>query len=136
MRSFSWLALSSLLAACGGPMNYERQGTSDAPGADARIEAEVSADQRQTQVNVEIEHLAPPGRVGEGAASYVAWYRRDAGETWRRIGALSYDSEERKGTLNGSVPEVSFDLQVTAEPAANVAAPSSEVVVTQRVEED
>jgi hypothetical protein len=35
--------------------------------------------------------------------------------------------------MQGSVPETSFDFQITAEKAALAASPSSDIVFTQRV---
>ena len=128
------LCLAVLLAACGGPLKYQVASSPRAPGADAKIVADVSADQGQTQLEVEIKNLAPPGRVTQNAKDYVVWYRKNSSATWARVGGLKYDEGSREGTLTGSVPEIAFDLSVTAEESDGPASPSADVVVSQRVE--
>jgi len=106
-----------------------------APGADAKIVADVSAEQGQTRLDLEITNLPPPGRVTEKATVYVAWYRKNPSAVWSRIGGLKYDDGDREGKIGGSVPEVAFDLSVTAETDDTPASPSPDVIVSQRVEE-
>ncbi len=96
--------------------------------------ADVSTDQGQTRLDIDIRNLAPPGRIAEKATTYVAWYRKDASATWARIGGLKYDDGDREGKIGGSVPEAAFDLSVTAEETDSPASPSPDVVVSQRVQ--
>ena len=46
---------------------------------------------------------------------------------------LSYDADKRKGKFEGTVPESSFDFEVSAEAEPNVASPSGKVVFDKRV---
>lgn len=130
----SAFCLSVLVAACGGPLKYQVPSTARAPGADAKIVADVSTDQSQTRLDVDITNLPPPGRVSDKATTYVAWYRKNSNATWSRVGGLKYDEGDREGKIGGSVPEVAFDLTVTAEENDSPASPSPDVVVSQRVE--
>jgi len=127
--------LPLVLAACGGPLKYNVPSTARAPGADAKIIADVAADQGQTRLELEVANLAPPARVSEQATTYIAWYRKDSGATWSRVGGLKYDEGDREGKLAGSVPEVAFDLSVTAERTDSPASPSPDVILAQRVED-
>jgi len=128
------LCLAVFLAACGGPLKYQVASSPRAPGADAKIVADVAADQGQTHLEVEVVNLPPPGRVTPNAKTYVVWYRKNSTTTWARVGGLKYDDGSRQGTLEGSVPEVAFDLSITAEEGDGPASPSPDVVVSQRVE--
>ena len=129
------ICLPLLLAACGGPLKYQVPSTARAPGADAKVVADVAADQGQTRLEVEVTNLAPPGRVSEKAITYIAWYRKNSSATWSRVGGLKYDEGDREGKIAGSVPEVAFDLSVTAEESDSPASPSADVILAQRVED-
>ncbi len=129
------LIVAFLCAACGGPLRYQVPSTPSAPGADAEIVAQVNEEQRQTQLNVEVENLPPPSRVEASSQHYVAWYRRDASVTWSRVAALSYEADSREAELVGSVPELKFDFEITAEPLADAASPSASVVFSQKIGE-
>jgi hypothetical protein len=124
------------LAACGGPLKYQLSSTPKAPGADGQLVCDVEKGQSQTQVDLKVQNLAPPGRVTEGATTFVAWYRKDSAAVWGRIGGVQFDESARSGTLKGSVPEVAFDFEVTAEKADAPVSPSPDVVFSQRVQKD
>lgn len=126
-------AVAALLAACGGTLEYEAVSSPMAPGAEASIEAKVNEDQRQTLVDIEIEHLPPAASVDAESAHYVAWYRRDRGEQWSRLAGLNYEESEREAKLRTSVPETEFDLWVTTERDLEAVSPSQNVVFEQRV---
>ena len=133
MKLTAHLCWLPLLAACGGPLQYSVPSTPLAPGADAKIVADVSAEHGQTHLNVDIENLPPPARIDEKATRYMAWFRKDSDVAWSRIGGLTYDDGGRQGSLIGSVPEVAFDFTVTAEAVESPASPSPDVVLAQRV---
>jgi hypothetical protein len=133
MKFTAFLCLLPLLAACGGPLKYTVPSTARAPGADAKIVADVSSDQGQTRLEVDVVNLPPPERVSQKATNYTAWYRKDSSATWSRVGGLKYNEGDREGKIGGSVPEVAFDLTVTAEEGENPVSPSPDVVIAQRV---
>ncbi len=120
------------LAACGGPLKYTVP-SPKALGADAKIVADVKADQHQTLLEIKALNLAPADRVAAGTQHYVLWQRKDANSQWTRVGTLVYDDKDREGKFEGSVPETAFDLSITAEKDAGAAAPSAEVVFSQHV---
>jgi len=135
MMKIARLSLIGALAivACGGPLKYQLASSPKAPGADAQLVADVKEDQKLTQLEVEITNLAPPSRINEGSTHFVAWQRKNDGASWSRIGDLQYDPASRKGKLSGSVPETSFDFEVTAEKTESPVSPSADVVFSQRV---
>jgi hypothetical protein len=127
------LVVAALFMACGGPLKYDAISSPRAPGADASITADVREDQHQTELRLEIDNLPPAERVDADSQHYVAWYRRDAKETWTRIAGLDYEADSREAILQTAVPETQFDLWVTAEKELDVVSPSPNVVFTQRV---
>lgn len=127
------LALCSLLLGCGGPLKYQTNSTSQVPGADAHIVADVRDDEQQTQLTVEVTNLPPPERVHEEGKHYIAWYRKDSGKAWSRVAVLTYEPDSREGRLVSAVPEVAFDFEITAEPDADAVSPSATVVFSQPV---
>ncbi|HKO93433.1 MAG TPA: hypothetical protein VJU61_19905 [Polyangiaceae bacterium] len=119
--------------ACGGPLKYQVASSPTAPGADAEIVADVNEDTKQTNLTVEVKNLPPAERVEESSQHYVAWYRKDSGAVWTRMAALAYEPDSREARMSGSVPELAFQFEITAEPEADAASPSSSVVFSQEV---
>jgi hypothetical protein len=125
--------VAGMLAACGGPLEYEAISSPRAPGADASITADVQKDQHQTELRLEIDNLPPAERVDAGSQHYVAWYRHDEKEAWKRIAGLNYEADEREATLQTAVPETSFELWVTTEKDLEAVSPSPKLVFEQRI---
>ncbi len=129
----SLVFLAAALAGCGGPLKYAVHGSPKAPEMDAKIVADVNKDGSFTTLKIEIEHLAPPDRLGPGGKGFVVWTKADKPK-WHRVGAMKYDDGARKGSIEGaSVPVTAFDLQVTVEQDTAPEAPSGDVVLFQRV---
>jgi hypothetical protein len=127
------LSAALFVVAC-GPLKYELKGAVLANGADAELLADVKKDQNLTTIDLHAINLPPPGRVKEGATTFVVWQRKNNDTPWTRIGALVYDEGARKGELlSVSVPELTFDLEVTAEVDAAGASPGDAIVFSQRV---
>lgn len=133
---FRFVAALLLLSACGGPMKYQVASSPKAPGADAKLIADIKNQRNVTNVEFSAQYLPPPTRIVEGSKTYMAWYRENAQHTWQRIGGLDYDEDSREAALLGSVPATAFDFAVTVESELNVASPSSEVVFAQRVQSE
>lgn len=126
---------AALQSGC-GPLKYNVRSSALAPGADAKLTADVKKRQGQTLLEMEATNLIPPNRVEENGAQYVAWYRPNASGQWNRIGTLDYDEDDRKGSLNGSVPETAFDFQVSVEGEAPPMSPSPQILFSQRVQDE
>ncbi len=131
-RLFAVVVVVAGLSAC-GPLKYEIKGTSLATGADAVITADVKKDQAMTMLEVNAENLPPPDRVMSGSSTFVVWQRKDSDASWSRIGKLIYEEEPRKGQLIATVPELSFELQITAEREDAPETPATDVVFFQKV---
>lgn len=120
-------------AGCGGPFQYTPRPTARAPEADANIVADVHRDESMTNLQIRIQHLAPPDRIQAGGTNYVVWYRRNGAMPWTRSGILRYNPSSREGEMVGTVPETFFDAQITVENGPAPGAPSMNVVLMQRV---
>jgi len=127
------LCLAVLCVSCGGPLEYVTPSSGNVAGADAKIKANVNEKRKQTQLEVAVTNLPPPERVDASSQHYVAWYRRDATVVWTRVAALAYEPDSREGQLVGSVPEAKFEFEITAEPVADAASPSPQVVFVQAI---
>ncbi|WP_437737511.1 hypothetical protein [Sorangium sp. So ce1335] len=124
------LLASMALAACGGPSELTAQGTQLAPGADARISADIDSDAATTRVAVNVDHLPPPERIEAGSERFVVWERPSSAAPWRRVGVLDYDANRRNGRLaETTVPYANFELLITVERQSSPQSPSSAVVV-------
>ena len=131
--AFSMLLLSMAVGACGGPLKYMPK-SAKAPDADAVVIADVKEADHNTRLTIKVEHLAPPSRISESAKHYVVWQRKDSGAQWSRVASLTYSEGDRTGKIvEATVPETAFDLQITAEEKPDVAAPSANLVIEQRV---
>ncbi len=133
-RSLSAAALVALLSACGGPLRYQVQSTQRAPGSDAEVIANVNSGQNNTRLEIRASNLAPASRLVTNGTVFMVWQRRNSSVAWSRVGSLSYNDGNRTGDLRDTtVPETTFELQITAEADANVGSPSTNVVFQQVV---
>ncbi|MCA9575511.1 MAG: hypothetical protein R3B40_30755 [Polyangiales bacterium] len=134
-RTLSVFALVAALAlpACGGPTVYALVGTPRSIGTDGTVEVDAH-ENGNYMVEIELRHLPPPARLGDGLTTYVVWFIRD-GVAPTLAGALDYDDAERTGTMVATTPYSQFRVRVTAEENRDVTSPSDVVVAEQLVEE-
>nr|AAF26908.1 unknown [Sorangium cellulosum] len=124
------LLASMALAGCGGPSEKTVQGTRLAPGADARVTADVDPDAATTRLAVDVVHLSPPERLEAGSERFVVWQRPSPESPWRRVGVLDYNADSRRGKLaETTVPYANFELLITAEKQSSPQSPSSAAVI-------
>lgn len=135
MKNFSRsIAFASLvvLAACGGTKS-ELKPAAHAEAAKASIKAD-EGDNGNTNVKVEVEHLAPPDKVAQDASVYVVWARPLVGDPQpQNLGALKID-DDRKGKLETVTALKSFDVLVTPESSSQITRPAHDPVLTGKVE--
>lgn len=80
------------------------------------------------EIFIEVEHLAPPKRIGKANAGYVAWLLVD-GQPTVKLGALEYDEKRRRGKLHATTPQKKFELQISLEKSLGVQAPTGPVII-------
>ena len=127
------LACVLVLSACGGPLKYNIPSSRLAPGADAEIVANINEDQNQSAVEFRAKNLPPPARVNPNGLFYVAWQRKNVDAPWARLGTVKFDEETRLAELMATVPEQSFDFEVSVEANEGAQSPSADIVFSQRV---
>lgn len=134
MQSYTELLVSlygfGALAGC-GTTTYEATGEPRAVGADAIIDLE-EVEGGNVMVTVEARHLAPPSRLDPGATTYVVWFVTPGGGV-DKAGSLSYDADDRTGSLVATHTETSFRVLITAEASRNAMRPSEHVAVDREV---
>lgn len=125
-------AMLSALAGCGGSITYTIKGTPKSPEVDGKVVCEPFKEHGFTTIKVNLEHLAPPDRLG-GGRYFMLWAKDDKGRIYR-IGALKYDEGSRKASLEGaSTPQTSFDFMITVEKENSGEGPTTEPVYLQHV---
>jgi hypothetical protein len=132
MTGLSAAAMLFALAGCGGALTYTIAGTPKSAELDGKIIATPNKDRGMTMLKIDLEHLAPPERLGAGKV-FVVWSKDEKGK-WSRIGGLKYDAGSRKGTFEDvTVPLMTFDLVVSVEADALGDAPTSDPFLIQHV---
>jgi hypothetical protein len=93
------------------------------PAAQGQIKVS-KGDNDNTKMKLEVNHLAEPAKMAPGASTYVVWIQTSPGQV-QNLGALTVDND-RQAKLETVTPHRDFQVFVTAEPVATVAAPTSE----------
>ncbi|MDQ3034489.1 MAG: hypothetical protein M3Y87_18920 [Myxococcota bacterium] len=118
------------LAACGGPQEMTAQGTAIAPGATAEIS--VGKTEGTQTVDLDVQHLAPPERLGAGLSQYAVWVVPQ-GQQPILAGTLHYDPGSQRGQLRATTPYQVFEVLVTAEGDSIGQLPSRTIVLHRGV---
>ncbi|MEQ9074656.1 MAG: anti-sigma factor [Sandaracinaceae bacterium] len=117
------------LVGCGGS-SYHLMGRGQAAGTDAQLQvASVAGDNRR--VDLDVQHLPPPNRLGAGFETYHVWIA-PAGGTPVLAGRLHYDADDRRGRLTTITPHDNFRIMVTPEPRGS-SYPTGQVVLEHYV---
>jgi hypothetical protein len=93
------------------------------PAAEGQIKIS-KADNDNTKMKLEVDHLAEPEKLVPGASSYVVWIQSGSGDI-QNVGALVVD-DKRRAKLETVTPHREFQLFVTAEPVPTAVAPTTE----------
>jgi len=136
-RQIWWcaIALGGALASasCAStPPSVRMVGSLDIPAAQGTVTA-TSADNNNTNIVVDVHHLAPPDRVQPGATTYVVWARGPGRDSYQNLGGLRVDSDLH-GRLQTVTPMRSFDVIITAEASPMVTEPASKRVLSATIE--
>lgn len=128
----SFCALVFPLAACSGKQTTVLAPTSISPASQGEVTTR-RTDNANTEVDLQVRHMAPPEKVAPGATVYVVWAQplsEDA--TPQNVGALVI-GKNREASLRTLTPLKRFELSVTPEPAGSVTQPSNEPVMKAKV---
>ena len=141
-RRGMWLvelvALVVTLAACSTTRSMFKSGqtwtlTADpkVPAAQGTVRVAPGSDGNQT-VDVEVQHMAPPGKVFDGTSFYVVWLIPPGEGARQNLGVLPIGGD-LKGRLTTKTPFRDFDIVITAENAPNDVRPSGNQVMSTSV---
>ncbi len=101
----------------------------DIPAAEGTVKV-TGTDDGNSQIQLEVKHLALPERVNPGATVYVVWVSGPAfGAEQQNLGALKVD-ENLNGSLTTVTPLKAFNLSVTAEPSQASTSPTGRVLLS------
>lgn len=106
----------------------QRVALRNAPDVPAAVgEVKITRDQnRNSIVDLEIQHLAPSQNLKPPKKFYVVWSQAPDGKNIN-LGQLTVGSD-RRGTLKSPTPMQVFRIVVTAEDVPTAAYPSSQIV--------
>jgi len=121
--------LASMQIGCTKPQAMHS--ASDVPAAQGTVKAALG-DNGNTNVSIQVKHLAPPSKVASDATVYVVWIRAvDASD--QNVGALKLNSN-LEGSLETVTSHRSFRVSITPEQRSEVDKPTHEPVFTYTVE--
>lgn len=80
-----------------------------------------------TRVTLNVKHLAPAGKVVEGANNYVVWVKAIGATKFTNIGALKVD-KNLQGSYTTTIPQSAFRIMVTPEASVAAVVPTGPVI--------
>lgn len=117
--------LSAALVSCSSVNRKQLAATNINPAGEGTVSIKNDPN-RNTALEVEVNHLAPPERISTNATTYIVWVAPTANpDQATNLGALQV-GEDRSGKFAAVTPLKSFDLFITAEPSATQSMPTGE----------
>ena len=111
--------------------DYVMKGTQTLPAARGNASV-MTTDDGNTQVDVKVEHLAQPAQITPDATVFILWVQNrllgEGNAQPQNLGALRV-GDDLTGKITAMTPLRDFDLYITAEPSAQVVAPSGEALL-------
>jgi hypothetical protein len=105
--------------------------SNDVPAAEGTVQASAGPN-GNTELVVEVKHLARPSMIAAGTTVYVVWIQ-PSNAPIQSVGALTL-SEDLAGRLRAITPHRHFTLTITPESSAVVGRPSHAAVFTSAVD--
>lgn len=132
LRSIVGIGVLGLaLAACSGTQKTQLATSPQAPAAVGKVETR-RTENKNTEVNLEVEHMAPPNKIANDATVYVVWAQPEGTAGPQNMGAFVV-GKDRKGSLKSVTPHERFDLIVTPEPSGTVERPTNDPVLKAKI---
>lgn len=124
--------LALALTACSGVQKTPLMTTSQNPAAQGQVETK-RTDNKNTEVNLQVQHMAPPQKVVGDATVYVVWAQPlNPDAPPQNMGSLVID-KDRKGSLRTVTPHERFELLVTPEAKGTVDRPTNDPVMKAKI---
>lgn len=125
-RSFLFLVcFSAFTVASAAGLTIPMGASTQIPAAQGEVRINTTRN-GNTQIRMNVKHLAPPGRITPGAVVFVVWARGlAAGSEPQNLGALRVD-KNLSGRLTAVTAMSGFDLFLTCEQAQAVTVPAAD----------
>lgn len=102
-----------------------------APAAQGNVSTSVD-DNGNTQLDVNVKHLAQPEKLSPGAKAYVVWVKPEGQKNYQNVGTMKVN-ENLEGNYQTKVPYKNFNLMITPESSMRAQAPSGTTVMEKNV---
>jgi hypothetical protein len=122
-------ALAELAPGCAHRQNME--GAASVPAAEGTVKA-TKDDNGNTDLVVNVKHLARPDKMASDATVYLVWIEAPGGHR-ESVGVLKLNSQ-LEGTLKTKTPQRKFVLTITPEANSQVQQPAHDPVFTTNVD--
>jgi hypothetical protein len=129
------LLVASLLvsAACSSTQKTALVPTAQNPAAIGSLQTR-RTDNANTEVDLTVDHMAPPANVADDATIYVVWAKPlTADGLPQNVGSLII-GKDRSGSLKTKTPHERFEVLVTPEASGEATQPSHEPVLKAKVD--
>ena len=103
----------------------------DVPAAAGTVNIQKDKDNRDTKVDIKVDHLARPTSLTPSADLYIVWIRPNGGEALKQ-GAIGVD-KNLSGELRVETVSKDFDVFITAEQNKSATFPSSVEVLRTHI---
>lgn len=111
----------------GGGKDYRMTASSQVPAAIGTVKVTQNKDNRNTQVDIKVQHLAKPASLTPPAATYLVWIRPRGGDAVKQ--AAIGVGDDLNGELKTETVSKDFDLFITAEQGDLATSPSGPEVL-------
>ena len=118
----------------GGSTKVDLKGTELMPQANGEAKVQAKAKAGITNIQVTVEGLTPPSKLGAEYLTYVLWAVTPEGRTGNS-GEI-FINKDGEGKLSATTPAQTFSMIVTAEPYFAVRVPSEMVVLETETRKD
>lgn len=126
------VALVLSAAACSSTQKTSMVPTASNPAAVGVVKTRQTPNDN-TEVKLEVQHMAPPNKVAEDAKIYVVWAKPlTEGAAPQNVGSMIV-GKDRSASLETKTPHQRFDLMVTPEPNGFVSQPSHDPVLKAKI---
>jgi len=113
------------------PSPQPMESASNVPASQGTVRA-TKGDNGNTNLAIQVKHLAPPFKLQADATVYVVWIQQPD-QPRQNIGALTLN-KDLEGNLKTETPFRRFSITVTPEPGGQVDQPTHEAVFTASVD--
>ena len=127
------IAMLALLAVWpfGSGREIQMTAASSVPAATGTVKVQKDKDNKNTKLDIKVDHLARPSSLTPSASSYLVWIQPNGGDAFKQ-GAIGVDNN-LSGELKTETVSKDFEVFITAEQSDGVTSPSNVEVLRAHV---